>query len=629
MAANKFATMLHRNKTPKIAIILIYTLLEWTLIALLLLNGLFSYLISRFACFFGLKPPCVFCSRVDHVFSRKRESYSDLVCDAHSAEISKLGYCSTHRNLAEASEMCEDCSSSRPTDDRSVAVLSWMKRSEEGEKDLRCSCCDVILESGFFSPYLLLKQSSLGVLEYTQKGKLEDDEDDNLVGEEKVEEIKERESLVVENFDGGLKVVDDESSELITPMGAGNGLLVEEERLVPVELIDSSTLIHGVEDEDDDRRDYVGYNLVEKDDTAVDLGTVSEEEEEKIGLLSTMEVNKPLDFPVVNVVEEECSLVDHQCETHESVLSSERELDAQAEEECAGVEEEKSALLSTTEINKSQDFPLVNIVEEELSLIDLQCETHQSVLSSEQELDAQEEAGCADGFGEFQVSEEVIKAIDAEANCEVSIGSEICDHEQIELPHVNELEVPQSVCANEQCSASYNVVIDKEQVTEAEPMAETIARTVDGLSVCTGMNENEDEKLPETPSSIDSLHALHKRFLFERRESGAESLDGSVASEIDGNGILTVDQLKAALRAERKALSALYMELEEERSASAIAANQTMAMITRLQEEKAAMQMEALQYQRMMEEQSEYDQEALQLLKSITVPENDGRAIRI
>ncbi|KAL6894262.1 hypothetical protein ACP4OV_008360 [Aristida adscensionis] len=37
-----------------------------------------------------------------------------------------------------------------------------------------------------------------------------------------------------------------------------------------------------------------------------------------------------------------------------------------------------------------------------------------------------------------------------------------------------------------------------------------------------------------------------------------------------------------------------------------------MAMITRLQEEKAAMQMEALQYQRMMEEQSEFDRENLQ-----------------
>lgn len=44
-----------------------------------------------------------------------------------------------------------------------------------------------------------------------------------------------------------------------------------------------------------------------------------------------------------------------------------------------------------------------------------------------------------------------------------------------------------------------------------------------------------------------------------------------------------------------------------------------MAIINRLHEEKAAMQMEALQYQRMMEEQSEFDQEALQLLNELMV----------
>ncbi|GKA75083.1 probable myosin-binding protein 6 [Tanacetum coccineum] len=41
--------------------------------------------------------------------------------------------------------------------------------------------------------------------------------------------------------------------------------------------------------------------------------------------------------------------------------------------------------------------------------------------------------------------------------------------------------------------------------------------------------------------------------------------------------------------------------------ASAVAANNAMAMITRLKGEKAVVQMEALQYQRMMEEQAEYD----------------------
>lgn len=71
------------------------------------------------------------------------------------------------------------------------------------------------------------------------------------------------------------------------------------------------------------------------------------------------------------------------------------------------------------------------------------------------------------------------------------------------------------------------------------------------------------------------------------------------------------------MAAHEKAMNALYAELEEERRAAAEAAKQTMAMITKLQEEKAAIQMEALQYQRMMEEQAEYDQEALQLLNDL------------
>jgi hypothetical protein len=51
----------------------------------------------------------------------------------------------------------------------------------------------------------------------------------------------------------------------------------------------------------------------------------------------------------------------------------------------------------------------------------------------------------------------------------------------------------------------------------------------------------------------------------------------------------------------------LYKGLEEERNISAAAANHAMAMIMSLQEEKAALHMEALQYLRMVEEQAKYD----------------------
>ncbi|XP_042000380.1 probable myosin-binding protein 5 isoform X1 [Salvia splendens] len=80
-----------------------------------------------------------------------------------------------------------------------------------------------------------------------------------------------------------------------------------------------------------------------------------------------------------------------------------------------------------------------------------------------------------------------------------------------------------------------------------------------------------------------------------------------------------VARLKRQVTLDRRSMMALYMELDEERSASAVAANNAMAMITRLQEEKAAVLMEALQYKRMMEGQAEYDQEAMQRMKDMLV----------
>lgn len=103
--------------------------------------------------------------------------------------------------------------------------------------------------------------------------------------------------------------------------------------------------------------------------------------------------------------------------------------------------------------------------------------------------------------------------------------------------------------------------------------------------------------------------------LSEQHKRAAES--EKIETEANLNACPAIQRLKSDLEAEQKARNDLYAELEAERSAAAIAANQTMAMITRLQEEKAAVQMEALQYQRVMEEQAEYDQQALQLLNEL------------
>lgn len=119
--------------------------------------------------------------------------------------------------------------------------------------------------------------------------------------------------------------------------------------------------------------------------------------------------------------------------------------------------------------------------------------------------------------------------------------------------------------------------------------------------------------IPLTDSANNSPRwaiRISRKSPLERSELSAETYEADMMGPGENDSILNC--LKRQVRIDRKSLMELYMELDEERSASAVAANNAMAMITRLQAEKAAVQMEALQYQRMMEEQAEYDQEALQ-----------------
>ncbi|RWV88551.1 hypothetical protein GW17_00049353 [Ensete ventricosum] len=84
-----------------------------------------------------------------------------------------------------------------------------------------------------------------------------------------------------------------------------------------------------------------------------------------------------------------------------------------------------------------------------------------------------------------------------------------------------------------------------------------------------------------------------------------------------GNESVVIRDLKEVLDQERSVLAAVYLELEKERSAAATAAEEAMAMILRLQEEKASIEMEARQFQRMVVEKSVYDEEEMEILKEI------------
>ncbi|KAH9605073.1 hypothetical protein KSS87_018532 [Heliosperma pusillum] len=136
------------------------------------------------------------------------------------------------------------------------------------------------------------------------------------------------------------------------------------------------------------------------------------------------------------------------------------------------------------------------------------------------------------------------------------------------------------------------------------------------------VSRNLDElKTSDNSSASITMKLLQKRASLERNdsrnslESALESLDFSTVGEIEGES--EVDRLKRQLEHDRRFLIALLKELEEERNASASATNEAMAMITRLQEEKAALQMEASHHVRMMEEQAEYDMDALDKLNEL------------
>lgn len=548
MAANKFATMLHKN-TNKITMILIYAVLEWTLISLLLLNSFFSYMIIKFANYFGLKPPCPLCSRIDHLFEHEKTKAfcKDLLCEAHAKEISQLGFCLNHQKLVESQDMCEDCLSSPHDDDNSR---------------FECSCCDVKLEKKSTN-----ESCEVDDLGDTQKGNLViESTNDDLVKERSDfdEEKTDLDGLVIEKVmkDQGVQVcVIEDSSFEYSSQHLEFFVECSGHKLVPVELIDSTT------EEDHCKNHETDENCEKNDELVVEINKI--EEEDKFAVLDSMEMEE--DENGFSFCVDECHSVKEFDEQFDQFHQESAIDNVQIEVE--SVREENNSDVTPEEVSEIQQ---IDEIEAEVSI--------------------------GNEIPDMNLSDEI--------PCEVSLDS--CTHEEhfTSSAHFHDID-------------QHGPTEDHDKLVELKLLSlEFDDHVMNNESLISSkLDEIEEEKVPETPTSIDSFYQLHKKLLLlEKKDFGTESLDGSVVSELEGgDAVSSIEHLKSALKAERKALHALYTELEEERSASAVAANQTMAMINKLQEEKSAMQMEALQYQRMMEEQSEYDQEALQLLNELMV----------
>ncbi|MCE3050732.1 hypothetical protein HAX54_047966 [Datura stramonium] len=510
-------------------------------------------------------------------------------------------------------------------DNKMIENGNEMTLETGGEVAFKCSCCAVSLETRFSTPYILIKPS-WEESEYTHKGNLfiEIAEDDDLLEKgddldpnrpdcaagdedehqflsdihvpnsdaEKLEgEEGERVHVVVEGVteyieekykekilkDQGVQAceIEDVAHE-IPPQHLEFFIDCSGHRLVPIELIDSTNEVDQSKSQEKDGDNQDGkedVKVVENEEAGVYLG--KSVREPKISILESMKLE-----------EDENDLVFYAKECH-----SEREVYGQF-----------------ANMEYAQDASRYH----QLQIL---------VAREREEEDEEEKEENSD-----IPPEEFCQVPNNEIDGEVSIGTEIPDLDQEDEVECHEARTSYIHEEPSACSAHFHEVeVHEHQETEVE--LKTLSVDLSGhvmnnqSSICSDLNENEEYKVPDTPTSTDSFHQFHQKLLLlEKKDSGTEdSLDGNVSDLESGDTISTIEHLKSALKAERKALHSLYAELEEERSASAVAASQTMAMINRLQEEKEAMQMEALQYQRMMEEQSKYDQEALQLMNELVV----------
>ncbi|KAF5946129.1 hypothetical protein HYC85_016357 [Camellia sinensis] len=648
MAARGISSVKSHNFFLRFTMALASAVLEWLLISMLFIDAIFSYLVTKFARYCKLQVPCLLCSRLDHVLGNEKLGfYWDLICGDHKFEISSFVLCRVHNKLADVHRMCESCLFSFATINKSnsetyrLLVGKLGADSHLGLEDHKlgslrtrnCSCCN--------EPWIL-RSNAQNLLQTVSIGS-------------EVAELEVPLSVATELWDDLKKIREEPSGSLRAYHMGKNGfdplsnieytkvkITSDTESEVPFsDDDDSSALIR----ETADLKEESAVQHVEMQPQKNDFDPLSHIEYTKVKITSDTESEVPFsdDDDGVALIREASDLKEQS-----SVQP------VQIEPQIISLEDN----LTSEKLIHPDSAPELSTVDSQvqLNVIDSQCNT--SVAST---------AATGHGLEELNWSQ-VEHKVDAFASVdEVPQSSNVADtlveESTVCLDTLGTREVePKSVTeSGEVIEAESRPVTKSETTSEINPvingtnslmpnnldlcdaykfavkgrqlsgklseqmslkdgrLSEDLKLLLSQISVTRGIelplndmsprvSGNRNEPKTDSSSSI-GIQMLQRRISLERNESGL-SLDGSVISEIEGES--EIDRLKRQVEHDKKLLSASYKELEEERNASAISANQAMAMITRLQEEKAALNMEALQCVRMMEEQAEYDEEALQ-----------------
>ncbi|KAB5511922.1 hypothetical protein DKX38_028950 [Salix brachista] len=669
MALSGVSSVKSKKRSWNISTALASAASEWLLMCMLFINAIFSYLITKFACQWKLQTPCLLCSRLDHILGSKTlKYYWDLICGNHKLEISSLVFCHSHNNLVDVHGMCENCLFSFAAINKSNAETYRLLVGKLGEDSgfvldqdsqleghssvtRQCSCCnepwiprgycqklmraisagsgaadlDVPLSDSIKHdcsnlekskqsiPLRSTRQKTSGFDHLSHVGYSElkfnsDTESEAMLSDDKGENAV-REDLAVEYLKSEpctVSLVDDDyvTETLIDPASSPDPSIlaskVQSDVIrVPVE--------HGLEELNWQQADCKADSstlpeLISHDN--VPPSSIARESPQKAS--KEREIISPDDVLQISYAKE----TPPEASDENRIISVDNVLPSTERRNPAKISQE-SELISIVD-----SLPSTNGAENPVQGLKESC------VSREEEAWQTSVTGGEDfGKGEIQPARRNDTASE--------INPSSSDNGQQPANSLDLSDAYKLAVGNRGRQLS-GVLAEQRTVKDSPRLSEDLKHLLSQLSAAReqSMNDmsprvpisprvtispklstNSDEVKTSDTSSIMGMQILQKRITLERNESGL-SFDGSIVSEIEGES--EIDRLKRQVEHDKKVLSALYKELEEEKNASTIAVNQAMAMITRIQEEKATLHMESLQCLRMMEEQAEYDMEALQ-----------------
>ncbi|KAL5221732.1 hypothetical protein ABZP36_026445 [Zizania latifolia] len=597
-------------------------LLEWILMLLLFIDAVYRFLVTRFARLCRLPAPCPFCSRLDHVLGNEKPCfYRELICKTHKSEISSVAFCRLHQKLAGAQNMCERCSDS-------------LAETEKADNDDSTDepTMDANLLDGIYH------QSDKSSYEQCRVLHMTSDSEDEVpcADDNKIHTLmKPIERLAVS------------STEVVKPSEMNVAMEPN-----ATESHDMPSPYHVADDQTDSS---ISGDQMEATDVSLGRQTCQHDPlvvTEESGLT---DVSVP-QVPVASSVESSQNIGETEvCHTtsqstidpdasqstileHTAVSgdnNTKDDLEGHRSEITAALIDEfhqKIALPSDPVFSLSGNFGNVHVSQvsssseavDEVEDHPKKAEQVYDMATHELTLEDPSSTSSSDPIAEGFVEEAHISPHDIRPSGAVSQGLDVIEEHSQTSETFGERRpfISTQISMNEAYKLAIggkgsfpsptltDVILGKDSTSSVN---EELRLLLSQLSASRGLEAPwiDPGPSPRAYGRGDDLivQNITNRISIERNASGLESLDGSIVSEMEGES--AIERLRRQIDLARKSIHLLCKELEEERNASAIAASQALAMITRLQDEKAAMHMEALHYQRMMEEQAEYDGDAL------------------